>query len=159
MSFLEHLQDRLALAPRGRGKATKTISHPPIAAEMKQVRPRADGVLVRAWRAQRTGELETGHGGLKYVAGRDWIVEHGPHDYAVVRGDIFERLYQKRDGDRYAKRTDVVMHYFTLPYRVRVRTMEGHQDAEAGDWIMQGVKGELWPVKPERAAAKYELIN
>jgi hypothetical protein len=30
--------------------------------------------------------------------------------------------------------------------------------AEAGDWVMQGVAGELWPVPAAKALSKYEPI-
>ncbi|MEQ1812792.1 MAG: hypothetical protein ABL889_22890, partial [Terricaulis sp.] len=69
--------------------------------------------------------------------------------------DIFERTYRKRIFGGYEKRPDVVYRYFTLPRAAIVQTPEGPQRAEPGDWIMQGVVGELWPVRPDEAASKY----
>lgn len=40
--------------------------------------------------------------------------------------------------------------YFTI------KTLEGEMRADAGDWIIQGVKGELCPCKPDIFAATYE---
>jgi len=37
-----------------------------------------------------------------------------------------------------------------------VRTLEGVMKTDAGDWIIQGVKGELYPCKPDIFAATYE---
>ena len=37
-----------------------------------------------------------------------------------------------------------------------IRTLEGTMRAEAGDWIIQGVKGEIYPCKPDIFAATYE---
>jgi hypothetical protein len=37
-----------------------------------------------------------------------------------------------------------------------VHTLEGDQKAAAGDWIVQGVTGELWPVPREKALKKYD---
>jgi hypothetical protein len=43
-----------------------------------------------------------------------------------------------------------------LNRRVLVQTLEGPQVAHPGDWIMQGVAGELWPVPHEKARQKYQ---
>lgn len=37
-----------------------------------------------------------------------------------------------------------------------IRTLEGEMRAERGDWIIRGVKGELYPCKPDIFAATYE---
>jgi hypothetical protein len=37
-----------------------------------------------------------------------------------------------------------------------IRTLEGVMNAEPGDWIIQGVKGELYPCKPDIFEATYE---
>jgi hypothetical protein len=37
-----------------------------------------------------------------------------------------------------------------------IKTLEGVMHASVGDWIIQGVKGELYPCKPEIFAATYE---
>ena len=36
-----------------------------------------------------------------------------------------------------------------------IRTLEGTMDANPGDWIIRGVKGELYPCKPDIFAATY----
>jgi hypothetical protein len=51
-----------------------------------------------------------------------------------------------------------VLRYFTLDRPVMVETLEGLQRAAPGDWIMQGVAGELWPTPREKALAKYEPV-
>jgi hypothetical protein len=40
--------------------------------------------------------------------------------------------------------------YFTI------KTLEGTMRADAGDWIIRGVKGELYPCKPDIFAETYE---
>jgi len=40
-----------------------------------------------------------------------------------------------------------------------VETWEGPQKAEVGDWIMTGVKGEQWPIKPEVFQKSYEATS
>lgn len=37
-----------------------------------------------------------------------------------------------------------------------IRTLEGVMEAQSGDWIIRGVKGELYPCKPDIFAATYE---
>lgn len=39
-----------------------------------------------------------------------------------------------------------------------IKTMEGDMTASAGDWIICGVKGELYPCKPDIFAATYEAV-
>lgn len=38
-----------------------------------------------------------------------------------------------------------------------IRTLEGDMKANPGDWIIRGVKGELYPCKPDIFDATYEL--
>lgn len=37
-----------------------------------------------------------------------------------------------------------------------IYTLEGVMEAKPGDWIIRGVKGELYPCKPDIFAATYE---
>ena len=39
---------------------------------------------------------------------------------------------------------------------IKIETLEGGMIARAGDWIIRGVKGELYPCKPDIFAATYE---
>lgn len=39
---------------------------------------------------------------------------------------------------------------------LQIDTLEGQMTASAGDWIIRGVKGELYPCKPDIFAATYE---
>lgn len=38
-----------------------------------------------------------------------------------------------------------------------IKTLEGTMRANAGDWIIKGVKGEIYPCKPDIFEATYEL--
>jgi len=49
---------------------------------------------------------------------------------------------------------DVVADHFEQV--LRISTLEGVMTATAGDWIIKGVKGELYPCKPDIFAATYE---
>ncbi len=37
-----------------------------------------------------------------------------------------------------------------------IKTLEGVMEAEVGDWVIQGIKGEMYPCKPDIFAATYE---
>lgn len=131
------------------------IDAPPRGVRLRRVRPRA-GSATRAWRAEADCDIETSDGVLHARGGEDYVVAHTPEDRAVVRGDIFEVTYEPLGGGLYRKRSDVALHYFTLNRPVIVQTLEGPQRAAPGDWIMQGVAGELWPITPDKAREKYE---
>ena len=40
-----------------------------------------------------------------------------------------------------------------------ISTLEGNHMIEPGDWIIRGVKGELYPCKPDIFAATYEAAG
>jgi len=39
-----------------------------------------------------------------------------------------------------------------------IRTLEGDMFASVGDWIIQGIKGEVYPCKPDIFEATYEPV-
>jgi len=39
-----------------------------------------------------------------------------------------------------------------------IDTLEGRMTAQPGDWIIRGVKGEIYPCKPDVFAATYEPV-
>ena len=43
--------------------------------------------------------------------------------------------------------------------RVVIHTLEGSMSAQIGDWIVRGVKGEYYPVKPDIFAATYDAVD
>lgn len=58
---------------------------------------------------------------------------------------------------------DVILHGTGAMTRdqpwVEIKTLEGVMRADAGDWIIRGVKGELYPCKPDIFAATYEPVG
>ena len=42
---------------------------------------------------------------------------------------------------------------------IDIHTLEGTMRAELGDWIICGVKGELYPCKPDIFEATYEVAE
>ncbi len=156
MSLLEFFGRGSLLGGRARHREQyfPLLEHAPPGVDWHYVRPRP-AVALRAWKAERDGQIASANGTLRYQAGRDWIVEHGNKDYAVVRADIFERTYTSAGPGCYQKRTDVRLRYFKLSHPARIKTLEGVRRAEPGDWIIEGVTGEIWPVKAERARRVY----
>jgi hypothetical protein len=43
--------------------------------------------------------------------------------------------------------------------KLRIMTPEGEMTAQPGDWIIKGVKGEIYPCKPDIFEATYEIIE
>lgn len=62
----------------------------------------------------------------------------GTLDLEFLKGD--ERVRSLGDGSGAAE----------------IVTLEGTMRADLGDWIIRGVKGELYPCKPDIFAATYE---
>ena len=42
--------------------------------------------------------------------------------------------------------------------KLKIKTLEGVMTADAGDWIIRGVKGEFYPCKPDIFEATYEAV-
>lgn len=40
-----------------------------------------------------------------------------------------------------------------------IDTLEGRMHVQAGDWIITGIKGEIYPCKPDIFAATYEAVD
>ncbi len=137
------------------GEKPVRIDRPPPGAVMRAIRSRGSEP-VEAVLAGDDGTIEAAAGALHYRAGRHYIVAYANGDRAPVEKRIFELMYRARDDGRYEKRTDVVLHYFTLSYPVIVETLEGDRLAAPGDWIVSGVVGELYPVPRDSAEQKYQ---
>lgn len=48
---------------------------------------------------------------------------------------------------------------FTWDGTLQIPTLEGIMKAKAGDWIICGVKGEIYPCKPDIFEATYEEVE
>lgn len=45
-----------------------------------------------------------------------------------------------------------------LPNEIHIGTLEGMMTADINDWLIQGVKGEIYPCKPDIFKATYEYV-
>ena len=43
--------------------------------------------------------------------------------------------------------------------KLRISTLEGVMEASEGDWIIRGVKNEIYPCKPDIFQATYEAVE
>ena len=49
--------------------------------------------------------------------------------------------------------------YDLKPAILRIYTLEGVMEASLGDWVIKGIKGELYPCKPDIFEATYEKVE
>jgi len=130
------------------------VSAPPANVTWRYVHARP-GLPVTAHLAAKNGVLRSRRGRLRYRKNEDYIVVREDGERWITSRDVFERTYQPRADGRWQKRIDIRYRYFTLSHSVIVATPEGPQRAEPGDWIMEGVKGELWPMSTRHAQRTY----
>lgn len=71
-----------------------------------------------------------------------WHGDNWPEIAAFHRGDAFTTT-RRPDGLR----------------ELNIATLEGTMVASPGDWIIRGVKGEVYPCKPDIFAATYEPVD
>jgi hypothetical protein len=73
-----------------------------------------------------------------------------PIDVRAVqwRGDNWDEIVAFHPGARLAMTADGTT--------LNIATLEGAMQARPGDWIIEGVKGEVYPCKPDIFAATYE---
>lgn len=52
-----------------------------------------------------------------------------------------------------------IMYYDEISKVLEMETLEGTMTASVGDWIIQGVQGEIYPCKPDIFKETYELVE
>lgn len=114
---------------------------------------------MRAKLATKDGAIRSRRGDLNYKAGEHYIVGRRHGAPSVVQREMFERTYERRSDGAYVRRRDLEYRYFTLAYPCIVETREGAQRAAAGDWIIQGLDGELWPLSPRQGRRLYAPLH
>jgi len=66
------------------------------------------------------------------------------------KGDNFEELEDFSDGEKIVSNPDKTL---------TIETLEGNHTANVGDWIIEGIKGELYPCKPDIFKETYEEVE
>lgn len=80
-------------------------------------------------------------------------------DASHVEGFIIDgRPHMLPTMARWRKRP-VVIHACKMQHKFDVKTLEGTMHGNAGDYLIQGVNGELYPCKPDVFAKIYEEVT
>lgn len=72
------------------------------------------------------------------LVGEDWFWD------AVSKNEIITKNFGK---------------HYSEPASCDIITLEGVMTAKAGDYIIQGVQGEIYPCKTDIFEATYEIVN
>ena len=86
----------------------------------------------------------------------DKEAEHGfdPKDKAIYHLGVGYFRHPDVDGQTKCKRCNNIMHIHGF-----MDTLEGGHTVCPKDWIITGVKGEMYPCKPDIFKQTYELFN
>ncbi len=57
------------------------------------------------------------------------------------------------------RKKPVVIHAYQTDCEIDIYTLEGVMRANKGDWVIEGIKGEHYPCKPDIFKATYELVD
>jgi hypothetical protein len=101
----------------------------------------------RRWTRRSGDELAGGPG--------DWRVIDEANDERTVRDLDFRASHEPLGGDRW-RRTGTYCAW-QVSGKLVIRTMEGRAVAQAGDWIVEGHRGQRWPVTDEQFRRTYKL--
>lgn len=87
----------------------------------------------------------------------DWAVRDPDSGESwSVRDDVFRARHEHLQGQRW-RRTGTVQARRARDGEI-VDTLEGSVTAAAGDWLVRGADGELWPVPDDEFARRYEPL-
>lgn len=70
-----------------------------------------------------------------------------------IKGEIDENKFKKFE------KIPVVIEAYQTDEEVYIETLEGTMKADKGDWIIKGVKGELYPCKPDVFEMTYKKME
>lgn len=148
-----------AAVGRSRRKAAADVPQnegPPKGVEYRYAKPKGgDGIRAKATMAAKDETVETSRGDkLKARAGKDYILDSGGNRW-VVRGDVFDKTYKPNGDGTVSKNPNLRVKYFVTPKDTTINTFEGPVPAKAGDYVMVGAVGEMWPLAPSAFGARY----
>lgn len=61
--------------------------------------------------------------------------------------------------NQYFRKKPVIIEAYQTSKELIIKTLEGDMKASKGDWIITGVDGEQYPVKPDIFKKTYELVK
>lgn len=74
-------------------------------------------------------------------------------DVEVINGNVDESKFKK------FQKIPIVIEAYQTEEEIEIKTLEGVMMANKGDWIIKGIKGELYPCKPDVFEMTYEKVN
>jgi hypothetical protein len=101
----------------------------------------------RRWTLRSGDELAGGPG--------DWRVIDEANDERTVRDLDFRASHEPLGGDRWRRMGTYSA--WQVSGELVIRTMEGRAVAQAGDWVVEGHRGQRWPVTDEQFRRTYKL--
>ncbi|MGO9927464.1 MAG: hypothetical protein ACLPLP_15445 [Mycobacterium sp.] len=107
---------------------------------------------VTAKRRRKRWAWITASGNTAYAPARTWEVSDCGHSWPV-RNDIFHASYRRQDESHW-ERQGTVLAREARPGET-IHTLEGPVTAAEGDWVIQGDRGEQWPVSADEFRRRY----
>jgi hypothetical protein len=101
----------------------------------------------RRW-TRRSGDELSGDAG-------DWRVVDEANDERTVRDLDFQASHEPLGGDRWRRTGSYTA--WQVNERLVLRTMEGQAVARAGDWIVEGHRGQRWTVTDKQFRRTYKI--
>ncbi|MGV0790207.1 RyR domain-containing protein [Mycolicibacterium sp. XJ1819] len=109
---------------------------------------------ITAQRRDHPWEWTTPAGDVMRAQPGDWtVVDEGGNERSVAAA-VFEATHEEVGPRRYRRCGTVSARRST--WREVIHTLEGDAVANAGDWIVRGPQGEMWPVADEQFRSSYE---
>jgi hypothetical protein len=107
---------------------------------------------VSAKRSRNPWKWTTASGKTADALAGDWEVRDGGQSWSV-RNDIFHLSYRHKHEDKWERRGTVL----ARPARPgeTIHTLEGPITADDGDFVVQGDRGEQWPVTSDEFRRRY----
>ena len=88
----------------------------------------------------------------------EYLLEHGPGDFAVIKKSIFEATYEPVGQGQYRKKTIVQLVQVPTDADVVLRTLEGEVAVAHPNYVAIGAVDEVYPNSAEWVANNLELL-
>jgi len=88
----------------------------------------------------------------------EYLLEHGPDDFAVIKKSIFEATYEPVAQGQYRKKAIVQLVQVPMGAEVVLRSLEGDVAVAYPNYIAIGARDEVYPNSAEWVANNLELL-
>jgi len=80
------------------------------------------------------------------------------HVYRFIHGEYSVSRPHQMAMDRWDDYSSIISNQGYMPLKT-LESGEGTQNANFGDYILKGIDGECWPVKPDIFERTYDVMN